>query len=67
MAKNSTRSKIKYQAEKADECLNACASHLMQLDLIADERSELITQVLPSIVVGLTEVQKALQSFTKLL
>jgi len=63
MANRSTRNKLRWQAQKAIECLDRSLEHLKYLDDLAEERSPQINEALPLLVMGVTKVKEALSFF----
>jgi len=59
----STRSKVRWQIEKAADQLTRCMEHLARADAMAAGRSTPIENYLPQLVVMLEEVRKVLLGF----
>ena len=63
MANRSTRNKIKSKARTLDKHFELLLSDLMDIDMLADSRSEYITAYMPSLVGIIDEVRSTCQRF----
>lgn len=67
MANRTTRNKIRLQAQNAMNCLVKAQSHMTQLAALADERSDIINDTLPSILAATEIVVKTFERFSRFL
>ena len=63
MVRRGTRSKIRFQAEKAVNDVDRAVEHLSKVDIIADGRSQHIDETLPKLVVILTGVRNMISKW----
>lgn len=63
MAGRKTRTKIRFQADKALADLDRCVEHLAKMEIIADERSPYINENLPKVIMVLEGARQILQQF----
>lgn len=63
MAKNTTRHRIRGQAFMAAENVGKAIRNLKRIEEMADERSKVINENLPNLVLMVDTTQKALEMF----
>lgn len=63
MAKRTTRSKMKWQAEAVHDDLHKAQVHMVQLAALADNRSDYVNDNLPDLVAGLEIMIRTWEQF----
>ncbi len=65
MASRSTRTKIRFQAEKAIDDIDNSLEHLAKIDAIQGQRSEFINRTIPEVVTLLEAVKEMLAEWRR--
>ena len=63
MASRSTRTKIRFQIDKACKALDESVEHLAKADVLADAKHPLIIEKMPDLVVMLDGCRQVLEQF----